>query len=205
SHHTDRVPRFYQTCIKCVPIPISQPIQRTIILPHSCTKKIKILCFAEGKAADAAKAAGAHIVGGHDLIPLLTNKELEFDLVLSTPEAFNMVKSVAKILGPMGLMPSLKKGTVLTDLAEKIEALNAAATYTCTRRGDVMMVIGLATNTSMEIKENIQYILTDLVQTLKDIPNIKNRPKQYISKVWLTAQTSPAFPLSLSEFELPSK
>ncbi|KAJ1917522.1 hypothetical protein H4219_003155 [Mycoemilia scoparia] len=103
--------------IQCFPEKGQPPIRGSCVLPHGLQDNITIAVFAEGQKAQEAKEAGAHIVGGQDLIDKVKNGTVKFDKCLATPDILPSVAKVARILGPRGLMPTVNKGTVVDDVA----------------------------------------------------------------------------------------
>ncbi|MEY3858502.1 MAG: hypothetical protein RL290_1096 [Actinomycetota bacterium] len=98
-----------------------QAIRSTVNLPHGTGKTARVLVFANGEKADAARAAGADIVGGDELIEEVSKGRLDYDAVVSTPDLMGKVGRLGKVLGPRGLMPNPKTGTVTTDVAKAVE------------------------------------------------------------------------------------
>ena len=97
-----------------------QAIRGTVNLPHGTGKTARVLAFATGQRAEEARAAGADIVGGDELIDEVNNGRLDYDSVVSTPELMGKVGRLGKVLGPRGLMPNPKTGTVTTDVAKAV-------------------------------------------------------------------------------------
>ena len=103
-----------------------QQIRGAVVLPHGTGKKVRILVFAKDAKAEEAKAAGADFVGGDELIPKIQNEGwLDFDVVVATPDMMGVVGRLGKVLGPKGLMPNPKSGTVTFDVAKAIEEIKA--------------------------------------------------------------------------------
>ncbi|KAI9136812.1 ribosomal protein L1-like protein [Paraphysoderma sedebokerense] len=191
--------------VKTRPVPGTPPIRGTLVLPHKIQKRIRILAFAEGPDAEKAKAAGADIIGGTDLLEKIQNNELEFDLVVSTPQMFPTVTKVAKILGPKGLMPNVKRGTVTNDLGTIIEQLKSSIKYTSGRGGDVHSVVGRINFTAEQVEENAKFLLSE-IKSYTNLPNTsrksaKNRGS-FFHKIWMSSTQGKGFPLKLSQFDL---
>jgi large subunit ribosomal protein L1 len=102
-----------------------QMVRGTVALPHGSGKNVRVLVFATGSAADAAKAAGAEYVGFEDLMKKVNEGFQDFDVAVATPEAMNEVKKLGRVLGPRGLMPNPKTGTVTNDTAKAVKECKA--------------------------------------------------------------------------------
>ena len=103
-----------------------QQIRGAVVLPHGTGKKVRILVFAKDAKADEAKAAGADYVGGEELIPKIQNENwFEFDVVVATPDMMGVVGRLGRVLGPKGLMPNPKAGTVTMDVTKAIQDIKA--------------------------------------------------------------------------------
>ena len=103
-----------------------QQIRGAVVLPHGTGKKVRILVFAKDAKAEEAKAAGADFVGGEELIPKIQNENwFEFDVVVATPDMMGVVGRLGRVLGPKGLMPNPKAGTVTMDVTKAIQEIKA--------------------------------------------------------------------------------
>ena len=103
-----------------------QQVRGAVVLPHGTGKTVRVLVFAKDQKADEAKAAGADFVGAEDLIPKIQNEGwFEFDVVIATPDMMGVVGRLGRVLGPKGLMPNPKAGTVTMDVAKAIEEVKA--------------------------------------------------------------------------------
>ncbi|MDR2464402.1 MAG: 50S ribosomal protein L1 [Holosporales bacterium] len=137
-----------------------QNIRGTAQLPHGTGRSCRVAAFARGSAADAATAAGADIVGAEDLVEQIQRGELNFDRCVSTPDMMVIVSKVAKILGPRGLMPSPKTGTVSTDIAAAVAAVKGGQIEFRTDKGGVVHAgIGKASFDAIKLEENIKFLL----------------------------------------------
>jgi len=125
-------------------------------VPHSSGKKAVIAVFAQGEKALEAKAAGADIVGDEDLVKAIQEGKIEFNRCLATPDMMRIVAKVARILGPKGLMPNPKMGTVTTDLKSAIEASRQGQIeYRAEKHGIVHAAIGKVSWPNEKLKENL--------------------------------------------------
>ena len=125
------------------PTKSDQAVRSTVTLPHGTGKKVRVLVFANGPAADAARAAGADLVGYEDLIAKVAGGFTEFDVAVATPDAMKEVRKLGKVLGPRGLMPNPKTGTVSDDTAAAVKACKAGRVeFRMDRNGNVMVPFG---------------------------------------------------------------
>ena len=161
-----------------------QQIRGAVVLPHGTGKKVRILVFAKDAKAEEAKAAGADFVGGEELIPKIQNENwFEFDVVVATPDMMGVVGRLGRVLGPKGLMPNPKAGTVTMDVTKAIQEIKAGKIeYRLDKTNIIHVPVGKASFTEEQ--------LTDNFQTLIDAIN-KVRPAavkgQYLKSVTLTS------------------
>lgn len=140
-----------------------QTVRGTAALPRGTGKKVRVAVFAEGKAADAAKAAGADIVGFQDLADRIKQGQIDFDLVVATPEAMKIVGALGQILGPRGLMPNPKVGTVTPNVAKAVESAKAGQVqFRADKAGIVHCSIGKASFEPEALKENLAALVAAL-------------------------------------------
>jgi large subunit ribosomal protein L1 len=140
-----------------------QQVRGTVNLPHGTGKKVRVLVFAKGDAADAAKAAGADYVGAEDLIEKIQGGWTDFDACVATPNLMRDVSKVGKILGPRGLMPNPKTGTVTMDVATVVGELKAGKVeYRLDRHAIVHCTVGKKSFNEQALAENIQTLLDAL-------------------------------------------
>ena len=165
-----------------------QQIRGAVVLPHGTGKKVRILVFAKDAKADEAKAAGADYVGGEELIPKIQNENwFEFDVVVATPDMMGVVGRLGRVLGPKGLMPNPKAGTVTMDVTKAIQDIKAGKIeYRLDKTNIIHVPVGKASFTEEQ--------LTDNFQTLIDAIN-KARPSavkgQFLKSVALTSTMGP--------------
>lgn len=142
-----------------------QRIRGTVSLPHGTGKSIRVAVFAEGEAARAAEEAGADVVGGSDLAEQIQGGFLEFDAAVATPDMMGTVGRLGRILGPRGLMPNPKAGTVTPDVARAVGEIKAGKVeYRVDRYGNVHLVLGKTSFTSRQLAENYQVALEEIVR-----------------------------------------
>ena len=165
-----------------------QQIRGAVVLPHGTGKKVRILVFAKDAKADEAKAAGADYVGGEELIPKIQNENwFEFDVVVATPDMMGVVGRLGRVLGPKGLMPNPKAGTVTMDVTKAIQDIKAGKIeYRLDKTNIIHVPVGKDSFTEEQ--------LTDNFQTLIDAIN-KARPSavkgQFLKSVTLTSTMGP--------------
>ncbi len=137
-----------------------QAIRGTVILPNGTGKKIKLAVFCKGENLQKAQALGADFVGAEDLIDKVANGFMDFDKVIATPDMMRDLSKLGKTLGPRGLMPSPKAGTVTNDLEKVIKEVRAGRIeFKADKQGDVHVGIGKRSFTKDQIKENAHYFL----------------------------------------------
>ncbi len=125
------------------PTKSDQAVRGTVTLPNGTGKTVRVLVFANGPAADAARAAGADLVGYEDMIAKVAGGFTEFDVAVATPDAMKEVRKLGKVLGPRGLMPNPKTGTVSEDTAAAVKACKAGRVeFRMDRNGNVMVPFG---------------------------------------------------------------
>lgn len=142
-----------------------QAVRGSTILPKGTGKTVKVAVFAQGKQADEAKSAGADAVGFDDLVERMQGGDIDFDVVISTPDAMPVVSKIGKILGPRGLMPNPKVGTVAKDVKQAVENAKAGQVrYRTDKNGIIHCAIGKISFESDALKENLEVLLHDLVK-----------------------------------------
>jgi len=140
-----------------------QVVRSATVLPHGTGKTVRVAVFAQGANAEAAKAAGADVVGFEDLAESVKAGNLDFDVVIASPDAMRVVGQLGKILGPRGLMPNPKVGTVTPDVAGAIRNAKAGQVrYRTDKAGIIHCTIGKVDFASNQLQENLQALLHDL-------------------------------------------
>ena len=141
-----------------------QQIRGAVVLPHGTGKKVRILVFAKDAKADEALAAGADYVGGMELIPKIQNENwFEFDVVVATPDMMGVVGRLGRVLGPKGLMPNPKAGTVTMDVTKAIQEIKAGKIeYRLDKTNIIHCPIGKASFTAEQLQENFQTLIDAL-------------------------------------------
>lgn len=140
-----------------------QNVRGATVLPHGTGREVRVAVFTQGANAEAAKAAGADIVGMEDLAELVKKGEMNFDVVIASPDAMRVVGMLGQILGPRGLMPNPKVGTVTPDVATAVKNAKAGQVrYRNDKNGIIHSTIGKATFTTEQIKENLEALIIAL-------------------------------------------
>ena len=174
-----------------------QMVRGTVALPHGSGKVVRVLVFAKaGPSADAAKAAGAEFVGFDDMIKKCNEGWSDFDVAVATPEAMAEVRKLGKVLGPRGLMPNPKTGTVTDDTAKAVKEVKAGRVeYKVDKAGNVHVAIGKGAFPSVQIEENARAVIEAVV---------KARPNSirgvYVQSCTLSLTMSPAVRVDTKEF-----
>lgn len=174
-----------------------QMVRGTVPLPHGSGKTVRVLVFAkDGAASDAAKAAGAEYVGFADMITKCQGGWADFDVAVATPEAMAEVRKLGKVLGPRGLMPNPKTGTVTDDTAKAVKEVKAGRVeFKVDKAGNVHVPVGKASFTATQIEENAHAVI-DAVAKAKP-SGVKGT---YIHSCTLSATMSPPVRIDLREF-----
>jgi len=140
-----------------------QQVRGTVVLPHGTGKSVRVLVFAKGEKAKEAEAAGADIVGAEDVIEKIQGGWMEFDITVATPDVMNLVSRLGRVLGPRGLMPNPKAGTVTMDLARAIREIKAGKIeFRLDKAGIIHVPLGKAKFTHEQLVENLT-VLVDAV------------------------------------------
>jgi large subunit ribosomal protein L1 len=135
-------------------------VRGVVALPHGTGKKVRVVVFADGSAADAARAAGADAVGMQDLIEKIQGGWLDFDVAIATPDAMKEVRKLGKLLGPRGLMPNPKTGTVTEDVAEAVRQFKAGRVeFRMDKTGNIIVPFGKRSFSTDALVENCQAVI----------------------------------------------
>ena len=142
-----------------------QMVRGTVVLPHGIGKKVRVLAFVKGEKAKEAADAGADYVGAEDFIEKINGGWLEFDKAVATPDLMGMVSKLGKILGPRGLMPNPKTGTVTFDIGKAVKEIKAGKVdYKIEKAGIVHVPIGKVSFDSQKLYENAKTVLDAIVK-----------------------------------------
>ncbi|GGF03882.1 50S ribosomal protein L1 [Mycetocola zhadangensis] len=171
-----------------------QMVRGTVILPHGTGKTARVIVFATGPAAEAAIAAGADEVGGDELIEKVAAGYTNFDSAVSTPELMGKVGRLGKVLGPRGLMPNPKTGTVTPDVARAVNDIKGGKIeFRVDKHSNVHFVVGKASFSSEQLFENISTALEE-VNRLKP----SSSKGRYILKGTVSTTFGPGIPMDIN-------
>ncbi|MCX8033785.1 MAG: 50S ribosomal protein L1 [Thermodesulfovibrio sp.] len=175
-----------------------QVVRNTVVLPHGTGKEVKVLVFAKGEKEKEARQAGADYVGAEDLIEKIQQGWLEFDRAIATPDMMGQVGKLGKILGPRGLMPNPKLGTVTFDVGKAVKESKAGKIeYRNDKGGVVHVPIGKISFDKEKLVENAIAVLKSVVRAKP--PTSKGK---YIKKVTMSSTMGPGLKIDISKLKL---
>lgn len=170
-----------------------QTVRGSVVLPHGIGRTLRVAVITKGDKVDEARAAGADIVGGADLVEKIKNGFLDFDVCIATPDMMGVVAPLGKILGPRGLMPSPRTGTVTMDVGKVVKEYKAGKVeFRNDSTGNVHAVVGKLSFDADKLVENIQTFL-DYVNSLRPA-SVKG---QFIRSVTISATMSPGIRVAI--------
>ena len=174
-----------------------QQIRGAVVLPHGTGKTVKVLVFAKGAKADEAEAAGADFVGGEELIPKIQNDNwFDFDVVVATPDMMGVVGRLGRVLGPKGLMPNPKAGTVTMDVTKAVNDIKAGKIeYRLDKTNIIHVPIGKASFTEEQLSDNFQAIMGAIVKAKPS--SLKG---QYLKSIALSSTMGPSAKVNPSKY-----
>jgi len=173
-----------------------QMVRGTVSLPHGTGKKVRVLVFAKGTAAQAAKDAGADTVGFEDLVKQVQGGWTDFDVAVATPEAMNEVRKLGKVLGPKGLMPNPKTGTVTDDTAKAVKELKAGRVeFKMDKAGNLHVAFGKLSFDPKAIEENARAIINAVMHAKPAAAK-----GTFVESCTLAATMSPGMRIDMKEF-----
>ena len=171
-----------------------QMVRGTVILPHGTGKTARVVVFATGPAAEAAIAAGADEVGGTELIDKVAGGYTDFDAAVSTPELMGQVGRLGKVLGPRGLMPNPKTGTVTQDTGKAVSDIKGGKIeFRVDKHSNVHFIVGKASFSPEQLSDNIAAVLDEIVRAKPS--SSKGR---YITKGTVSTTFGPGIPLDVN-------
>lgn len=173
-----------------------QQVRGAVILPNGTGKKVRVAVFAKGEQATAAEAAGADIVGAEDLVARIQNEGfLDFDVAIAAPDCMGLVGRLGKVLGPRGLMPSPKAGTVTPDVAKAVnEAKAGKIEYRLDKTNIIHVPVGKASFTEEQLSDNFQTLMGAINKAKPS--SLKG---QYVKSATLTSTMGPGVKLNVTK------
>ena len=174
---------------------LQQPVRGTLILPHGSGKSVKVLVFATGEDVEKAKEAGADYIGGEELAEKIKSGFMDFDNVVATPDMMKVVSPLGKILGPRGLMPNPKSGTVTKDIKGIVTELKKGRIeFRMDKDGNLHIPVGKASFTKEHLIENINTALKSVISARPS-----NAKGNYIRNVSLSLTMSPSLKIDIGK------
>ena len=178
-----------------------QQIRNSLVLPHGTGKTMRVLVFAEGEKAEEARNAGADFVGVDDLVEKITGGWLDFDVVITTPNLMGRIGKLGRVLGPRGLMPNPKEGTVAMDLAQAVEdSKGRKVTDRADKFANLHIPAGKVSFAEDKLRDNIKSILAAV---LKDRPSALKGT--YIKSITLCTTMGPGIKLQVASATLEAR
>ena len=169
-------------------------VRGTVALPHGTGKKIRVICFCKGEGARAAETAGADVVGAEDLIQKIQGGWMDFDAVVAHPDMMREVSKLGKVLGPKGLMPSPKSGTVTPDVARSVRELKAGRIeFKSDKTGGLHAPCGKLSFPKEALEENARI----LIRAVRDAKPAAAKGN-YLKSATLSLSQGPGVPLAIS-------
>ncbi|MFZ4693539.1 MAG: 50S ribosomal protein L1 [Verrucomicrobiia bacterium] len=173
-----------------------QMVRGTVPLPHGTGKKVRVVAFAEGAQAEAARSAGAEVVGFKEIIAKIKGGWFDFDIAVATPDAMQEVRKLGKELGPKGLMPNPKTGTVSEDMAKAVREFKAGRVeFKMDKNANLHVAVGKASFEAEQIAANARAVIEAVV---------KSRPSTvkgiFLGRCILSTTMSPGISVELKEF-----
>ncbi len=171
-----------------------QMVRGSVVLPHGLGKRVRVLVFAKGEKAKEAEKAGADFVGAEDLVEKIQGGWLEFDKAIATPDLMGMVGKLGKILGPRGLMPNPKTGTVTFELEKAIKEVTAGKVdYKTDKTGIVHLSIGKLSFDTEKLIDNAKAVIDSVIKAKP--PSSKGK---YLRKLYVSSTMGVGIPIDVS-------
>lgn len=178
-----------------------QQIRGAIVLPHGTGKSKRVLVFAKGAKVQEAEAAGADFVGSEELVAKIQGGWLDFDVVVATPDMMSVVGRLGKVLGPKGLMPNPKVGTVTMDVTKAVQEVKAGKVeYRTDKVGNIQLSVGKASFSEDQLRDNIRTIFDRIAKARP--ASVKG---QYMKSVTLSATMGPGVALDPTKVDAPKE
>jgi len=173
------------------PRKVDQMVRGTVSLPHGTGKSVRVAAFATGDKAREAQEAGADVVGGEDLVDRVMKGVIEFDAAVATPDVMSLVGKAGRVLGPRGLMPNPKTGTVTFDIGKAVRDIKAGKLeYRVDRQGNLHLVIGKRSFDEQRLVENYLTVVDEVIRAKPS--TAKGR---YMRSVTLSSTMGPGIPI----------
>lgn len=174
-----------------------QQVRGAVVLPHGTGKKVRVLVFAKGDKVAEAEAAGADYVGGEELIPKIQNEGwFEFDVVVATPDMMGVVGRLGRVLGPKGLMPNPKAGTVTIDVTKAVNDIKAGKIeYRLDKANIIHCPVGKASFTAEQLNDNFNTLMDAIVKAKP-----ASAKGQYMKSVTITSTMGPGVKVSTVKY-----
>ncbi|NQT95306.1 MAG: 50S ribosomal protein L1 [Candidatus Omnitrophica bacterium] len=174
----------------------SQPVRGSVVLPHGTGKKVRVAVFCKGEHESKAKEAGADIVGSDELIDKVSNGFLDFDVCVATPDMMKEMGKLGRVLGPRGLMPSPKAGTVTNDVAKAIDEVKAGKVeFRMDKLACINMTVGKRSFSEDFISQNATSIINAVIQSRP--PQVKGR---FFKSISISTTMGPGIRLDAASF-----
>ena len=171
-----------------------QMVRGTVNLPHGTGKTARVLVFANAEKADAAREAGADVVGGDELIEKVAGGWLDFDAVVATPDMMGKVGRLGRVLGPRGLMPNPKTGTVTPDVAKAVTDIKGGKIeFRVDKHSNVHFIVGKASFSAEQLTDNLNAVLEEILR-LKP----SSSKGKYVQKGAVSTTFGPGIPLDVN-------
>ncbi len=174
-----------------------QQVRGAVVLPHGTGKTVRVLVFAKGDKVDEALAAGADYAGGEELIPKIQNENwFEFDVVVATPDMMGVVGRLGRVLGPKGLMPNPKAGTVTMDVTKAVNDIKAGKIeYRLDKTNIIHVPIGKASFSEEQLSDNFNTLIDAITKAKPSAAK-----GQYYRSVTITSTMGPGVKLNTAKF-----
>ena len=178
-------------CLGVDPRKADQMVRGTVNLPHGTGKTVRVIVFAAGAKAEEAAAAGADAVGTDDLVARIQGGWLDFDAAIATPDQMAKIGRIARILGPRGLMPNPKTGTVTMDVTKAVADIKGGKiTFRVDKHANLHMIIGKASFSETQLVDNYAAVLDEVLRAKPSAAKGK-----YLKKITLTTTMGPGVPV----------
>jgi len=191
--------KFDQTVEVTLALKIEQstnPIRGTVSLPHGTGKKTRIACFCRGDFEKQAKEAGADYVGADDLVKKVSEGWVDFDVAVATPDMMRDLARLGKVLGPRGLMPNPKSGTVTTEIAKTVKELQSGKIeYRMDKQSGVKGAAGKLSFSEEALNENIKAFITAVMKSSTKLQKIQN-----VKSIAVSSSMGPGLKLDKNQF-----